>query len=152
MIPTPVPHSPEQFSKAADFAGFPGANSFVSLLQPDGAQELIRYDAFVALLFKQLHDQKLDLLHGAVGISGESGELLDAVKKHWIYNKPLDVTNVIEELGDLRFYIQAVMNVLGISEQQVVQENANKLCVRYKQLRYSDEDAQQRADKNDPAN
>ena len=147
MIPTSSSPPGGQSSTPADFDGFPGANSFVAILQPDGASEMIRYDAFVALLFKQLHDQKLDLLHGAVGISGEAGELLDAVKKHWIYNKPLDVTNVIEELGDIRFYVQAVMNVLGISEQQVVQENANKLCVRYKQLRYSDEAARSREDK-----
>jgi NTP pyrophosphatase (non-canonical NTP hydrolase) len=151
MIPTSTSPPGGQTSAPEDFNGFPGANSFVAILQPDGASELIRYDAFVALLFKQLHDQKLDLLHGAVSISSESEELLDAVidavKKHWIYNKPLDVTNVIEELGDLRFYIQAVMNVLGISEQQVVQENANKLCVRYKQLRYSDEAARSREDK-----
>jgi len=141
-----------QTSSPEDFDGHPGSNSFVCIRIEGGAIETIRYDAFVALLFKQLHDQKLDLLHGAVGISGEAGELLDAVKKHWVYNKPLDVTNVIEELGDLRFYMQATMNVLGISEQQVVQENANKLCVRYKQLRYSDEAAQRREDKNGQEN
>jgi NTP pyrophosphatase (non-canonical NTP hydrolase) len=146
MIPSPIPINIGQTSSPEDFTGHPGANSFVCIRLGD-ALETLRYDAFVAMLFKQLHDQKLDLLHGAVGISGEAGELLDAVKKHWIYNKPLDVTNVIEELGDLRFYIQAVMNVLGISEQQIIQENANKLSVRYKQLRYSDEAAVKREDK-----
>ena len=141
----------QQTSQPEDFTGHPGANSFVCI-KLDGAIETLRYDAFVAMLFKPLHDQKLDLLHGTVGISGEAGELLDAIKKHWIYNKPLDVTNVIEELGDLRFYMQAVMNVLGISEQQIIQENANKLSLRYKQLRYSDEAAQRREDKNGQEN
>ena len=84
MIPTNSPQTIlKQVSSQTDFDGFPGANSFVAILQPDGASELIRYDAFVALLFKQLHDQKLDLLHGAVGISGEAGESAAAgCRKH----------------------------------------------------------------------
>ena len=135
-----------QNSSSEDFNGHPGSNSFVGILT-DGATAMVRYDAFVALLFKELHDRKLNCVHAAVGVSGEAGELLDAIKKYWIYNKPLDVTNVIEELGDLRFYIQALMNQLGISEQEVLQRNANKLSVRYKEMRYSDESAQGRADK-----
>lgn len=38
----------------------------------------------------------------ATGVSGEAGELLDAVKKSVVYKKPLDRENVVEELGDLR--------------------------------------------------
>jgi hypothetical protein len=53
----------------------------------------------------------------------------------------------VEELGDLRFYIQAVMNTLGISEYEILQENANKLRVRYAGLSYSNEAAIARADK-----
>lgn len=132
---------------SSNYSHSPGAHSFVKLLNAQGDTEVIRYDAFVACLFKQFGNLTNDILHAAVGISGESGELLDAVKKTWIYNKPLDRANVIEELGDLRFYIQAMMNVLNISEQEVVQGNANKLAIRYKGLIYSDEAAQNRADK-----
>ena len=35
-------------------------------------------------------------LHMAVGISGEAGELLDAIKKFVVYNKLLDRENVVE--------------------------------------------------------
>ena len=42
-------------------------------------------------IVKQLTPYNANLLHMAVGISGEAGELLDAVKKSVIYNKPLDV-------------------------------------------------------------
>lgn len=130
-----------------DYGNSPGSHSFVKLINAQGHTDIIRYDAFVAYLFKLLMDQTQDILHAAVGISGEAGELLDAVKKTWIYNKPLDRANVIEELGDLRFYIQAMMNVLRISEQEILQSNANKLAVRYKGLVYTDEAAQKRADK-----
>lgn len=140
MISTP------QLSVPEDFSGHPGANSFVCILLEGGALETLRYDAFVAMLFKQ-QSLAMMCMHAALGISGEAGELADCIKKEIIYGKPLDRANLVEELGDLRFYIQATMMLYGISEQEVLQQNANKLCVRYKSLRYSDEAAVSRSDK-----
>lgn len=111
----------------------------------DGA--VINYGEMVNALVKKMPEEVEDLLHGAVGVAGEAGELLDAVKKHWVYNKPLDKANIIEELGDLQFYMTAIMLVLGLSLEQVLQANADKLAVRYAGLKYSDEAAQTRADK-----
>lgn len=118
------------------------ANSFVVL--SDGTS--IRYDHFVHRLFKQ-GAACGDLVHAGMGISGEAGELLDGIKKHVVYGKELDRMNIIEELGDLFFYMHAMMNLLGISEQQVLQHNACKLMVRYEGMSYSDKAAQARADK-----
>jgi len=81
-----------------------------------------------------------------MGISGEAGELLDAVKKCTIYRKPLDVPNVLEELGDLEFYLEGLRQILGISREQVLNQNIAKLRVRYGQ-KYSDKAAQDRVDK-----
>ena len=39
-----------------------------------------------------------DLVHAAMGLVTESGEFLDAIKKHMFYNKPLDKANLKEEL------------------------------------------------------
>lgn len=88
-------------------------------------------------------------LHMAVGISGEAGELLDAVKKAVIYQKPLDRENVIEELGDLRFYMAGLMNALNISEQEILYATNKKLGKRYASGSYSNAQAQERADKNE---
>jgi len=57
-------------------------------------------------------------LHMAVGISGEAGELLDAVKKAAIYRKPIDRENVIEEMGDLEFYMEGLRQGLGITREE----------------------------------
>lgn len=135
-----------QTSAPEDFSGHPGANSFVCIRLSDQTIETLRYDAFVAMLFKTQSFAMMQL-HAALGVCGEAGELADVVKKEVIYGKEPDRTHLVEELGDLRFYIQAVMNLKGISEQEVLQQNANKLCVRYKQLQYSDEAAVERADK-----
>ena len=88
-----------------------------------------------------------DCLHMAIGVSGEAGELLDAVKKYAIYEKPLDCKNVVEELGDLEFYMQGLRAALGISRNDCLRANIAKLSKRYPSGGYSNEQAQQRADK-----
>lgn len=87
------------------------------------------------------------ILHMAVGVSGEAGELLDAVKKAAIYQKPIDRENVIEELGDLEFYMEGLRASLGITREQTLEANIDKLGKRYHAGRYSDAQAQDRADK-----
>ena len=109
--------------------------------------EWMGYGKFVATLAKKLPSTVEDRLHAAVGISGEAGELLDAVKKNWVYNKELDSENVKEELGDLMFYITAMMLLQGITLDEVLQANATKLEKRYAGLQYTDAAAQARADK-----
>ena len=97
----------------------------------------------------ELTPKQAHLLHMAVGISGEAGELLDAVKKHAIYQKSLDITNVVEELGDLEFFMEGLRATLGISREEVLAKNVNKLSVRYHSGVYSNQQAQRRADKHD---
>lgn len=87
-----------------------------------------------------------DLLHAVLGISGEAGELLDAVKKTFIYNKPLDVVNAKEELGDLLWYIALACRTLDVSFEEIMQMNIDKLSKRYPE-KYTDADAIARADK-----
>lgn len=103
-------------------------------------------------IIETLTPEKAHLLHMAVGVSGEAGELLDAVKKAVIYNKELDLENVIEELGDLEFYMEGLRQVLSIPRGLTLQENMHKLVGsngRYAEGQYSDKAAQERADKND---
>lgn len=98
------------------------------------------------------NDQTADLLHMAIGISGEAGELLDAIKKNTVYQKVLDRENVIEELGDLEFYMEGLRQNLNISREETLQGNIKKLLTgekaRYKLGKYTDEQAKARADKN----
>jgi NTP pyrophosphatase (non-canonical NTP hydrolase) len=106
------------------------------------------YADMVAKLFK-LDTAEMEALHAAIGVAGEAGELCDAIKKHVIYGKEFDRKNVVEELGDLRFYMQHIMSMAGITEAEVLQGNADKLSDRYKKLEYSNEAAIARADKDD---
>jgi NTP pyrophosphatase (non-canonical NTP hydrolase) len=98
-------------------------------------------------IIASLTPEKADALHMAVGVAGESGELLDAIKKYVIYNKDVDLENVIEELGDLEFYMEGLRQRLGITRQETLAANIVKLSKRYKAATYSDKAAQERADK-----
>lgn len=112
----------------------------------DGVTQQITRADFVGRLLKQdSRDQMIN--HAALGICGEAGELADCIKNHIHYRQPLNRTNLIEELGDLEFYIQAVKNLFNISDEQVNAALGEKLGVRYAGLKYSDTAAAERADK-----
>ena len=98
-------------------------------------------------IVKNLTHEQANLWHMATGIGGEAGEIEDVIKKHVIYQKPLDVENVKEELGDLLFYMSNLMQSVGLSFKDVLQHNIDKLSIRYSSGKYSNTQAQERADK-----
>lgn len=114
----------------------------------------VPYDVFVARLVKPGEDilatltpARANAWHLASCIPSEAGELFDAVKREVIYNKTLDRANVIEELGDLEFYMEGLRQAYGITRQQTLDANRRKLEQRYAGAHYSDMAAQLRADK-----
>jgi NTP pyrophosphatase (non-canonical NTP hydrolase) len=97
-------------------------------------------------IFATLTPEKAHMLHMLLGLAGEVGELIDGYKKHLIYNKPLDRENLIEELGDIEFYLEGFRQGLNISRQETIARNQDKLNKRYAEG-YSDIAAANRADK-----
>lgn len=79
--------------------------------------------------------ENVRLLHSVLGMVTESGELADQVKKHLFYGKPLDVTNLIEELGDLLWYVSIQLSIVrpnDLDPYRTVQNvNMAKLSERY---------------------
>lgn len=93
-----------------------------------------------------LNAVETDLLHGAVGICGEAGELMDAVKKAIVYGKKLDEDNLVEELGDIMWYVGIILKAKNISMSDVLEKNVAKLAKRYPE-QYEDVMASLRMDK-----
>jgi NTP pyrophosphatase (non-canonical NTP hydrolase) len=85
-------------------------------------------------------DGILRILHSTMGISTESGELLDAIKKHVFYGKKLDFINIKEELGDLFWYIAVLCDDLNIDIGGILNKNIEKLKSRYPN-RFTEESA-----------
>jgi len=105
------------------------------------------YEQFVTNLVKERGETSKNLEHMVIGICGEAGELADGIKQSSIYEKPLDWKNIVEELGDLEFYMAGLRQMLGISRYETLAANVAKLQARYKNG-YSDQAAIDRADKN----
>jgi NTP pyrophosphatase (non-canonical NTP hydrolase) len=99
-------------------------------------------------IIRQLTPQQAHLLHMAVGVSGEAGELLDAIKKHCVYQKQINMENVMEEAGDILFYLTGILNELDMTIEQCIQANMDKLSKRYPNGTYTNAAAIARADKN----
>lgn len=110
---------------------------------------VVRYDKFVLQLLKGDTEQMMKI-HAAVGIAGEAGELLDAVKKVHIYGQaqtPENLANIVEELGDLEFYMQAMRNLYGLARNDILHANGVKLAKRYGKLVFSVQESAERKDK-----
>lgn len=55
-----------------------------------------------------------DFRHAACGLVTEVGEIIDQYKRHWFYKKDLDVKNLVEEVGDVLWYLAIGYYALGI--------------------------------------
>ena len=74
------------------------------------------------------------LLTAAVGLCAESGEFTEIVKKIVFQGKPVNEDNLFHlkrELGDVLFYLAEACLGLGISLDEVIQMNVDKLSARY---------------------
>ena len=74
------------------------------------------------------------LITGALGLSSETGEFNEIVKKMLFQGKPLSEDNLFHmkrELGDIMWYWMNACNALGLDPNDVVAENVSKLEARY---------------------
>lgn len=71
------------------------------------------------------------LIHGMIGVCTEAGELQDQVKKHLIYGKRLDMTNVMEEIGDVLWYCALTLDAAGFTFEECMRTNIDKLRKRF---------------------
>lgn len=71
------------------------------------------------------------LVHGALGLSGEAGEVTDMIKKHLIYGKELDHDKLKKECGDVLWYMAVILDGIGSSFEEVMALNIAKLEARY---------------------
>lgn len=80
------------------------------------------------------------LLHGILGIADEAGEIVKIAKSKIYYDKPIDITNLIEELGDNWWYFRLLIDEIAKLENTTVEKvflricktNELKLAKRYK--------------------
>ena len=76
---------------------------------------------------------KKDMLsNGVMGLCGESGEVIDVVKKHLYQGHELDKNKIKDELGDVMWYVAEICDSLDLSLDDVLEGNILKLKKRFK--------------------
>lgn len=82
----------------------------------------------------QYGDIDAQLMGQVLGLAGESGEILEKFKKILRDKEgkfsPDDKKEIVKELGDVLWYINAIANLLGSSLEEVAQVNNEKLASR----------------------
>lgn len=76
-----------------------------------------------------VHSEQLTNM--ALGIAGESGEVIDHIKKHVFHGHDLDDAKVKEEIGDLLFYVAGIATMLGYDLDEIAYNNVKKLEKRF---------------------
>lgn len=107
---------------------------------------IYEYETKAMRTAKDMGSTKMNLIHAALGVASDGGELVDAIKKHTVYGKLLDYDNVIEEMGDILWFLALTAKSIGTTLEVVMEANIEKLAKRYPE-KYSDEAAIAREDK-----
>lgn len=76
-----------------------------------------------------IYPKALGLYYTALGLSGETGEVAEKIKK-LIRDGTIDQTSMKKELGDVLWYLSALSHELGIELQDVAETNIQKLANR----------------------
>ena len=71
------------------------------------------------------------LINSVMGLCGESGEVIDLVKKHVSHGHPLNREKLIDELGDVAWYLAECADAIGVTLEEVLAHNIEKLKKRY---------------------
>lgn len=67
----------------------------------------------------------------AFGLAGETGEVIDCLKKHLFHGHPLDKEKLKIELGDVLWYVATIATTADIELGVVAEANIEKLRGRY---------------------
>jgi NTP pyrophosphatase (non-canonical NTP hydrolase) len=101
--------------------------------------ELSDFDTYQELALRtasgeSLRDASTMLNSAALGLSGESGEIADHVKKVMFHGHPLDDATrdkIAKEIGDILWYCAMGARGIGLGLSDIARMNVDKLKKRY---------------------
>ena len=76
-------------------------------------------------------DKEEEMKNYCLGMASEVGKLVGHVKHVVFHNWKISRANVIEEMGDILWYVIALASVLDIEMEEIIGYNAFKLEKRY---------------------
>lgn len=78
-----------------------------------------------------LKDSDKNIYHALFGMQTELGEITDLYKKKLAYNKHFSKEQLMDEVGDLLFYISEFLRFTNLDIETILQKNSDKLKVRF---------------------
>lgn len=75
---------------------------------------------------------ELRIAIAGLGLTGEAGESVEYIKK-WLRgsHKDLKVDDLVDELGDVQYYIVKLLNEVGVTQEEMMRRTINKLTKRH---------------------
>lgn len=72
-----------------------------------------------------------ELINGALGLTGEAGEVADLIKKDIFHEHNINIGDLVKELGDVCWYLALICHSINIPLEEIMSENIEKLKRRY---------------------
>ena len=89
------------------------------------------YQKLVMRTAKSADGKRNTLLNIGLGLTGEAGEVADLIKKNAFHGHGLDNSKLIEEAGDVLFYLAWLADTLDVTFEHIADNNIRKLQKRY---------------------
>ncbi|MDR0975386.1 MAG: nucleoside triphosphate pyrophosphohydrolase family protein [Christensenellaceae bacterium] len=80
---------------------------------------------------KEYGDPEKEIVYYALGLAGETGEVVEHIKKHYRDGREIDKEAIKKELGDVLWYIAGFSHVLGFDMSEIAEANVKKLKARH---------------------
>ena len=93
----------------------------------------------------EIPDMEIMAVWDVIGLTGEAGEVADEIKKGVFHQHGIDVEKIKKEVGDVLWYAAALCTTLGLDMSEIMQQNVDKLLLRYPNG-YNSEDSKKRID------
>lgn len=81
--------------------------------------------------FQDLYSEQARLAIAGLGLAGESGEVVDYLKKVVGHGHKLEKDKLVKELGDVLWYVAEICSAIKVDMGDVAQHNIDKLRARY---------------------
>lgn len=91
--------------------------------------ELRNFAHWIDLRWPKVRDDKT-LAISALGLCGEAGEVAEPIKKYLRGSGPVDVEALKLELGDVLHYWCVLANFYGLTAEDIINANIDKLVKR----------------------
>jgi len=93
----------------------------------------------------EISDKEIMAIWCSVGLSGETGEVAELLKKGIFHQHGVDPEKLKKELGDVCWYLAGLCTVYGFDLGEIMRMNIDKLLTRYPNG-YNPDDSKKRID------